>query len=253
MNAKFLSEYCNWEESKSICVTIDVDWAPDYMLDYVYTLTKQLSPTLFATHESSLLKELAADVNIGIHPNLSSGSSHGGNIHEAISFFKNLNYINFEWLRFHVLGNAYPDLEVLSKHGTKIDSSFCMLNGEYIVPHLQPGLDMVLAPYFWEDGLRLKAGATDEFINWDSKGLKIFDFHPIDIYFNTPQIGFRNGIKRLYPSVNDIPKIEAEKLINNKVFGTRDALFSVLNKFKSGKVRAFSFADLNNAVRLIHV
>jgi len=52
---------------------------------------------------------------------------------KLFSFFKNLNYVNFEWLRFHVLGNTYPDLEVPSKHGTQIDSSFCMLDGEYFV------------------------------------------------------------------------------------------------------------------------
>jgi len=73
VNAKFLSEYCNWGESKSIRVTMDLDWAPEYMLDYAYTLIKQLSPTLFATHESFLLKEIDTHVNVGTHPKLSTG------------------------------------------------------------------------------------------------------------------------------------------------------------------------------------
>ena len=135
---------------------------------------------------------------------------------------------------------------------TQIDSSYCMLNGKYIVPHLQPGLDLVLAPYFWEDGLRLKAGVNDEFIDWDTKGLKIFDFHPIDVYFNTPNISFRNNIKNLYPSVKHIPKLEADNLINKKNFGTRDALLCIITKIKSGEVRTFSFAELNHAVRKIN-
>ena len=253
MSPKFLSEFCNWGKNKAVCLTVDIDWAPDYMLEDAYVLLKDASPTLFATHESPLLKILSSEVDVGIHPNLSSGSSHGDNIHDVVSFFQSLEYVNFEWLRFHVLGHAYPDLEVLANNGTQIDSSYCLLNGKFIVPHLQPGLDMVMAPYFWEDGLRLKSGANDEFIDWDAQGLKIFDFHPIDIYFNTPNIEYRNKIKRLYPSVNDIPQKEAEILINKTAYGTRDALLSILNKVKAGKVRPFSFSELNQEVRLLNV
>ena len=72
-------------------------------------------------------------------------------------------------------------------------------------------------------------------------------------FFNTPNLRFRDDIKRLYPSVNDIPKAEAEKYINKKAFGTRDALLSILDKIKSGKVSTFSFAELNHAVRSINV
>ena len=44
MNDKFLSEFCNWGAHKAACLTIDIDWAPDYMLEHVFGLIKQLSP-----------------------------------------------------------------------------------------------------------------------------------------------------------------------------------------------------------------
>lgn len=250
---QFLVDYCNWGSLKTVCLSFDVDWAPDYMLIDVWELVKDVSPTIFATHGSGVLEQMSSEFDLGIHPNLTAGSSQGNGIDEVINFFKRFEYLHFDWCRFHLLGHSYSDLEKLSSHGVKFDSSYCLLNAPFILPHLQPDLDIVLAPYFWEDGLRLKSGVSDQFINWEAKGLKIFDFHPIDIYFNTPDIEARNKIKSIYKSVNQIPQQEAEKLINKSTYGTRDILIEVLQKIRSGRVHSFSLSEMSEAVRLNYV
>ena len=55
----------------SFCVTIDVDWAPDYILKYCIELlqAKNIQATIFATHRSEIFKDLDEDMfEVGLHP-----------------------------------------------------------------------------------------------------------------------------------------------------------------------------------------
>lgn len=54
-----------------ICITLDVDWANDEVIEYSTKLLEKynVKATIFATHESELLKFLEKKFEIGIHPN----------------------------------------------------------------------------------------------------------------------------------------------------------------------------------------
>ena len=65
------------------------------------------------------------------------------------------NFGNKKYLRFHVLGHSYPDLKFFAKRGTEIDSSIILINQPYITPNYHPDIDLVKAPYVWEDGMIL--------------------------------------------------------------------------------------------------
>src|SRR5437588_10311456 len=70
-------------------LTFDVDWAPDYMIDFVAErlLKDRMRPTWSVTHESPAIERLRSNSDIfelGVHPNFLPGSSHGGNTHDVL-------------------------------------------------------------------------------------------------------------------------------------------------------------------------
>ena len=70
LTKEFLHDFCNWGKGRSICITVDIDWAPDYMLEDVAKLLEDVSPTFFATHDSPKSRELSKIFDFGIHPNV---------------------------------------------------------------------------------------------------------------------------------------------------------------------------------------
>ena len=68
--------------------TSDIDWASDYCIRDLSDLlvSYKIKPTLFVTHDTSILNDLAAagKAELGVHPNFASGSSHGNSIEEVI-------------------------------------------------------------------------------------------------------------------------------------------------------------------------
>ena len=58
--------------SSEIFLTFDVDWVSDWILEPMIEALEEYnaSATLFATHESSLIKQLdSSRYEIGLHPN----------------------------------------------------------------------------------------------------------------------------------------------------------------------------------------
>ena len=58
----YLERYANWNRLKTVAITFDVDWAPDYMIRNALDIIERhdLRTTFFATHDSELLREVAA-------------------------------------------------------------------------------------------------------------------------------------------------------------------------------------------------
>ena len=247
----FINEICNWDTLESIFLSFDVDWAPDYMLDDLINLLGDAPATFFITHNSKCVRKIEDNYSVGTHPNLSKGSSQGDGIDQCIEFFKKKKLSKFTLNRFHILGFSYRDLVALSKEGLELDSSSLFLNHHYLTPHFQNELNIVNAPYFWEDGMRLnnKVSYNDSFINYNCPGLKIFDFHPIDIYLNTYSIEHRNEFKFSFDSVINAKKGDAEKFINKSHRGTRDILIELLEKRKRNEFKIYDLGFLNNRFR----
>ncbi len=247
---EFLNENCNYSNKDTIFLSFDIDWAPDYMLDLVANLVSGLDVSFMHTHNSPSCKLISKVFPNGIHPNIQEGSDQGKDIKEVIEFQKKLD-IDFTTCRFHVLKFGYPDLVELSKQGTKLDSSCLLFNGKNILPTYHSDIDMIMAPYFWEDGifLNVKDKLNEPFINWETKGLKIFDFHPLDIYLNTLNMAHRNSFKNVKTKLQDIKENVASKFINSSEYGTRNILIDLVKKKKEGLIEIKSLKTLNKEFR----
>ena len=247
----FLRAYCNWEKLESIFLSFDIDWAPDFILKDLRNLLDETNASFMVTHDSQYTRELENIFSVGTHPNLRKGSSQGDDIFECIDFYKSNNLSRFTINRFHVLGFAYPDVVALSQEGLKLDSSSLFLNHHFITPHYQEEIDVISAPYFWEDGMRLnnRTSYDDSFIDFECPGLKIFDFHPIDIFLNTFSIEQRNEFKNSFDSVNDATEDEAKKFVNSKIHGTRDILKELIQMKNLGKFKIYDLDFLNDRFR----
>jgi hypothetical protein len=206
------------------------------MIEDLLNLTEKINITIINTHKSNILKTIDKNrVTLGIHPNLQKNSSQGNNNLRVKNFVKNIG--DMKYLRFHLLGHSYRDLSFFAKKGAKIDSSTLLINQSYLSPVYHPDIDLVRVPYIWES-LDLK-----------SPGLKILDFHPIDIYLNTSNINQRNKFKKSFSSVLNASKQEAEKFINKKNYGIRNFLIDILKLIKTKNIKTSNFDELNYEFR----
>ena len=94
-----------------ILVTLDIDWAPDWMVeDVVERLVRAgVRATLFATHDSPLLRSLEgnSEIEIGLHPNFLPGSSHGSTPEEIFATLRSW-YPRATACRTHSLVQSEP-------------------------------------------------------------------------------------------------------------------------------------------------
>ena len=250
MQNEFLKENCNYAALNTIFLSFDIDWVPDYMLEMVANLVDGVDVSFMHTHSSKMCQEVSEYFPSGIHPNLLLNSDEGKDILEVINFHKNLK-MDFTTCRFHVLKFGYPDLIELSKAGTKLDSSTILFNGKNIMPTYHADIDMIMAPYFWEDGLFLstKKFMSDDMIDWQTRGLKVFDFHPLDIYLNTSSMEQRNRFKKSITKLQETDKKFASKFINNSDFGSCDILKELLRRNSEGLLKIKSLKTLNEDFR----
>jgi hypothetical protein len=88
-------------------ITSDVDWASESIIELFIQDMKDLGirPTMFSTHRSLILNDALDDglVEVGLHPNFLTGSSHGETPDEVIEFVKALapNAIGWRAHSFH--------------------------------------------------------------------------------------------------------------------------------------------------------
>ena len=254
---EFKHKYCNWGEDKSYIITIDIDFVPDFMILDTINLLKEngCKATFFITHDSKAIELLKKEKSfeIGIHPNLDKNSTQkGSGSKEKIQYIRNL-YSGIVSNKFHILGYSYKDFYLLKDCGIKFDCSMCYYETPYLLPAYHSDVDLVITPYWWEDGLTL---AMKKNIGLDktaikTPGIKIFTFHPLDIYLNTYSFEIRNKIKLLKSSVNNITKEELIGKKNIQYFGIRDYFIELLNLSKLPDVKFITCRDLNNAFRSI--
>jgi hypothetical protein len=248
-NKIFLNKFCNFDKLNSIFLSFDIDWAPDYMIENLLKITKNHNLTIFNTHNSKILKFLnKKKITLGVHPNIQKNSSQGNNLNKVKNFIKKLGSVKYS--RFHLLGHSYNDLRFFAKSGVKIDSSVLIYNQAYLTPTYHPDIDLVRVPYIWEDGMthNFKINMKKS-LDLNSPGIKILDFHPLDIYFNTWSISHRNEIKKYFPTLLRASQKDAEKFINKKKFGAQNFLLDILNFIKIKKLKTFNFEELNYEFR----
>jgi len=167
-------------------LTFDVDWAPEYVLDYVLNILdeRELRGVFFSTHPSSRLREASSRHEIAIHPNFHPHSTQGDSAQEIVRRLME-EHSGAAGVRSHGLYWHGGLVALYKSFGLQYDSSLLLP----YVPHLQPFRHngLIRLPIWWNDGLYAAEGRAYDIrdLDLESPGLKIFEFHPIHIFLNS--------------------------------------------------------------------
>ena len=244
-------EQAGWGMARAqIVLTIDIDWAPDFAIDFVAErlMAGGCRATWFVTHESPAVRRLANFpelFDLGIHPNFLPGSSHGNTQDEVLDHCMSL-VPNALSMRTHCLVQSTPLLaNVMARTPISVDVSLFLPD----VPALQPfeyqwsGRTLLRVPYIWEDDFEMERSRP----NWNANrllrsggGPKVFDFHPIHVYLNSPNAEQYREVKRRYPDLTKVTESQLASHVHSGA-GTRtlfaDLLERVAGDFESVRIK----------------
>jgi len=180
-------------------VTIDVDWAEDEWIDRTRRILRsnRCPCTWFITHESEAIHQLLDDSSfeIGIHPNISNlstkSSEYRGCISDLIALCSSHDRL-VRCVRTHKLVQSTDILySFVTEYDLRVDASIIMPEVPNLKPHILSfgkGADLWRVPYFWQDDFEMRRDEEfylpHHYMTTNDDGLKIFNFHPVHIYFN---------------------------------------------------------------------
>lgn len=195
-------------ELEDYALTLDIDWAPDFVIDEVAAILieRQVKATWFVTHHSEAVERLRehSGFELGIHPNMLPGSTHGTSevevldhmgeiVPEAVSMRTHGLYQSSGWL-----------IRAARDHGIRVDASLFLPRASHLQAHCirWHGVSLWRIPYFWEDDGEMFEedpiwSVTDERLG--VSGLRVFDFHPIHVALNTDRFERYSKLKALRP------------------------------------------------------
>lgn len=224
MNFLKLSELSNLSDEavdRSIFITLDIDWAPDFVLEKVLEMIEShnLPVTWFVTHATPLLSRMKSNPNmeLGIHPNFNP-LLLGQTTSDIKSFRDSIDNVmelvpDAKCVRSHSLVQAPCINQHCINNGVTIDSSLFVpaFKNKAPISSFEDFSGMRKAPFFWGD----YASFSDENNSLAAsfimrKGLKIFNFHPIHLYLNSDNLMRYEQSKKVNKS-----EVEYAKLINN--------------------------------------
>ena len=190
-------------------LTFDVDWAPDFVIEYVVKKLNNLGikSTWFITHDSPEIQKLIDNplVEIGLHPNFQNNSTQGDGIDNILKNLKNIAN-DAKSIRTHGLLQSSSILLKYNKHEIENDVSILFSNEPNIVPHYSDFLKITRIPFYWEDDVEISNNNQSAKIekHFSIPGIKIFDFHPIHIFLNSNNMENYEKMKNeKYPDVDE--------------------------------------------------
>ena len=216
----------------SVLLTIDVDWAPDFVIDFVaqHLVESRVRATWFITHQSPAVERLRRHpelFELGIHPNFLPGSSHGRTTAEVLVHCMGL-VPDAKSMRTHALVQSTPLLTcVLNETPIAYDLSLYLPRAFWARPVEYSVGDRLLVriPYVWEDDFEMAMPDPDwtlPSICDDGERLTVLDFHPIHIYLNSETMAPYAELKQRHRSLSTI-KQEAIDPFVTEGEGTRAA------------------------------
>lgn len=231
-----------------VVVTLDVDWAPDYMLEFTYEIFERFEKkaTWMMTHRSEYVETLRKKtwVEVGIHPNFLPRSSHGNSPEEVIETITSW-FPEAVCSRSHAVVQSGPILNLLSSR-IKADSSTFLPGYTHIKPIWQrTGVGKICRlPFCWADDDCLLL----EGYNWKADsfsppaGLCVIMFHPVHVYLNSDSPLPYQNLKTAFPNgFSHISELEAQKFCNPGT-GTRTFLEELLSQ------PDYNFIFMNEAI-----
>lgn len=207
----------------NVILTVDVDWAPDWAMKQLLDafVATQTPSTWFITHESPMvevLREHAPLVEIGIHPNFLSGSSHGETPEEVMK-----ECMRFapeaRTMRTHCLVQSTPILQVVADTSPiSVDASIYLRDASGVSPSTLPldhGRSLIRFAYVWEDDLEF----FSEEPRWDGPRfisertepdeITIIDVHPIHYALNSGSVAPYERLKAAFGNTRNVTEADA--------------------------------------------
>lgn len=189
-------------------ITLDIDWAPDYAIDFAASLLieAQVRATWFVTHDSPAVERLRQHPHLfelGIHPNFLPGTTHGNTESEILSHC--MEFVpQARVVRTHGLVQTSNLLEkIIDETPVSVDLSLFLPHAtvlEPVVYYWENGKRLVRLPYMWEDDFEMVRpdGVWDlgRMINRGT-GLMIMDFHPIHVFLNSVTLATYRSVRAM--------------------------------------------------------
>jgi len=178
-----------------IVITLDMDWAPDLVIDWVADklVEHNVKATWFVTHASPAVERLRqrSDLfELGIHPNFMIGSTHGNSPEEVLNHCLEV-VPEATSMRSHGLAQSTDILaKVIETAKIKTDVSIYLPRMMDVKPvrYNWGGGHLVRMPFIWEDDFEIQKKDSEwelESLLGVDDGLRIFNFHPIHIFLNS--------------------------------------------------------------------
>ncbi len=219
-----------------ICVTLDTDWASDELIEYSIQLLKEyeIKATIFATHESSLLKSLdRKQFEIGIHPNLANSDDYEKAVDDLLRI-----YPQSIGVRCHGCVQSTNIFRLYIQKGLKYDSSTYIPLRENLYPWWRLK-KLVCVPFYWADDTMFSSGLPFDSsqLHLSKGGLKVYVFHPIHIFSNTQS---EDHYKKLKPFYNQVDKLTSMRGEN----GGTQTLFVELLRYIKNNAESYTCKDI---------
>jgi hypothetical protein len=203
-----------------VVITLDIDWAPDFMIDDVadILIRNRVKATWFVTHNSAAVDRLRAVpelFELGLHPNFFPSSTHGKSTTEVLRHCFEI-VPDARCFRTHGLVQSTPILDAAMQTGLEIDLSLFLPNGYVTEPleYWRSGRRLWRLPYVWEDDMEMEqpvpSWSADEFMK--RRGVQVVDFHPIHIWLNAPDLRAYEALKSRAPELTAATRADAEPL-----------------------------------------
>jgi hypothetical protein len=191
----------SWEDGPVFSFTADIDWASEPVISYSHKLVADdaFKITYFNTHPSDTLLSLRTDdkIDLLVHPNFLPDSSHGNSFHDVMGYCEKL-VPDADGFRTHRYFEVNDIMDEYAKRGMKFFSNHCT-RCEVGLTALHHRSGMISLPIFLEDGGFLLMDPELDFSallpRLKTPGLKIINFHPAHMAFNTPRFSYTREIK----------------------------------------------------------
>ena len=192
-------------------VTLDIDWAPDVVIDRVagLLLERGVAATWFVTHRSAAVERLRDRPDLfelGIHPNFLPGSTQGRTHEEVLEHCLDLVPDAIS-MRTHSLYQSTPLLALVAETTPiEVDASILLMHTTIasLTTFTWNGRTLTRVPVYWEDDLAMEeanASWSLDAAELENEGVRIYDFHPIHVYLNSSEMGPYRSLRSSSPLI----------------------------------------------------
>lgn len=249
--ASQFKDYLNSGHLKKIGLTFDLDWAPDFVIKYVFDQIEKLNlpATVFCTHPSPLLRgNCYSKIERALHTNFSSNSTQGQTPDEVMKYLKGF-YSKGIGVRSHSLTFTASHWNLFQRHGIKYESNLQLA----YQPNLRPFYHhkgILRIPFVWADDNHVlyRKGFNVMDMRLYVPGLKVVIFHPMNIYLNLGHdLKPMNRVKALGIPFPELREGQIRPMIR-KGPGIKELFQSFLSFIAKENISIYCLAELHRIV-----